>query len=124
MLSQDVRPSLCVRPTVCHMPVFRRNGLIIIRLYSPSGSQTILHCMCLKKVCHRCLITTLANVEHFSKFLRQLIRKKILYIHITTISISPVIYCYTTSVVFFKIKHEETFYPKHEVCVRIEAQYE
>jgi len=39
-----------------------------------------------------CLIITLANVDQFSKFFHQVIRKKILYV----ISTSPAIYCYTT----------------------------
>ena len=37
-------------------------------------------------------IITLANVDRFSKFFRQVIRKKILYVYIT----SPAICCYTT----------------------------
>jgi len=43
-----------------------------------------------------CLIITLANVDQFSKFFYQVIRKKILYVHITKISTSPAICCYTT----------------------------
>ena len=43
-----------------------------------------------------CLIITLANVDRFSEFFHQVIRKKILYVHITKISTSPAICCYTT----------------------------
>jgi len=36
-------------------------------------------------------------VDRFAKFFDQLIRKKILYVHVTVISTSPAILCYTTS---------------------------
>ena len=39
---------------------------------------------------------TLANMDRFSKFFHQVIRKKILYVYVTKISISPAICCYTT----------------------------
>ena len=38
----------------------------------------------------------LANVYRFSKLFHQVIRNKILYVHITMISTSPAICCYTT----------------------------
>ena len=38
-----------------------------------------------------CLIITLANVDRFSKFFHQEIRKKIIYVHIAKISTSPAI---------------------------------
>jgi len=40
-------------------------------------------------------IITLADVDRFSKIFHQVIRKKILYVHITKIS-TPAICCYTT----------------------------
>jgi len=36
------------------------------------------------------------NVDGFSKFFHQMIRKKILCVYITDISTSPAICCYTT----------------------------
>jgi len=41
-------------------------------------------------------VISLANVVRFSKFLHQLIRKKILYVYTTKMFTSPVICCYTT----------------------------
>jgi len=38
---------------------------------------------------------TFANVDRFSKFVHQVIRKKILYVRITNISTSPALCCYT-----------------------------
>jgi len=49
-----------------------------------------------KKYAPCCLIITLANVDRFSKFFYQLIRKKILYAQTTKISTSTAICCYTT----------------------------
>jgi len=43
-----------------------------------------------------CLTITLANVDQFAKFFHQVISKKIIYAHITKISDSPTICCYTT----------------------------
>ena len=40
--------------------------------------------------------STLENVDRFSKFFYRVIRMKILYVHITNISTSPAICCYTT----------------------------
>ena len=48
-----------------------------------------------KKKATWCLIITLANVIRLSKSFHQLIREKILYVHIQT-STSPAIFCYTT----------------------------
>jgi len=45
--------------------------------------------LCLQKHAAWCLIITLANVDWFSKFFHQLIRKKILYVCTTKISTSP-----------------------------------
>ena len=35
-------------------------------------------------------------MDRFSKFFHLVIRKKILYVHVTKISISPALCCYTT----------------------------
>ena len=43
-----------------------------------------------------CLIITLANMDRFSKFFHQMIRRKILYVYITKIFTLPAVCCYTT----------------------------
>jgi len=55
--------------------------------------EVSLHRVPEKKLANRCLIITLANVDLFSKFFHQMIRKKIIYVHITKISTSPAICC-------------------------------
>ena len=56
---------------------------------------TYVHCVS-KKYTPWCLIITLANVDQFSKFFHQLIRRKILYVYTIKIFISPAVCCYTT----------------------------
>jgi len=58
-------------------------------------SGTILYTVFQKNQAPWCLIITLANVDRFSKFFHQMIRKKILYVYIRKISTSPAICCYT-----------------------------
>jgi len=50
----------------------------------------------LKKCATWCMLITLANVDRFSKFCHQLIRKKILYVQIAEISTFSAICSYTT----------------------------
>ena len=49
-----------------------------------------------KKQATWCLIISSANVDRFSKFFHQVIRKKILYVYVTKIFTSPAVCCYTT----------------------------
>ena len=58
---------------------------------------------CKGSVCHpigerkkSCLITTLANVDRFSKFFQQLIYKKIICVYMTKIFTSPAVCCHST----------------------------
>ena len=65
--------------------------------FNVPGEARWYYTLSLKKVCHWMFdIITLANVDRFSKFFHQFIRKKILHVKTTDISISPAICFYTT----------------------------
>jgi len=61
------------------------------------GNVTQITTPCLRKVNHLMFVNKiLANVDRFSKLYYQLIRRKILYVHTTKISISLAVCCYDT----------------------------
>jgi len=82
------RPRLCIASCGKKFPAkVRDDWHQLSNVLLPS----LIHCVS-KTQAPWCLIITLANVDRFSQFFR----KKINYVHITKISTSPAICCYTT----------------------------
>jgi len=112
MSSQIGLPSVCdVRAAYSEGSTFRYN-------FSPPnnlGTRTV--CVkilvkklkgtpCSKKVSPLIFDNDFGKCGRFLKFFHQVIRKKILYVHITKISISPAICCYT---IFWKSKIQKWY---------------
>ena len=80
---------------VCNF-VLNKDYNVMLHYIVDVCNTSFIYTPCSKKPSRLMFIITLANVDIFSKFFYQEICKKILYVHITKIFISPATCCYTT----------------------------